>query len=94
MQFFASHRNAKRVHIDIKFMYSRCIANADKRSTKWLPENMLFVVCFGEIVISEDYRYDRNLRVTFCEFQIYAVTFALDVVAQCYCNSHIFPLSC
>ena len=60
MQFVTSQKNAIEVHTGIKCMYSRCLANADKRSTKLLCENTVFVVCFVEIVITEDCVYDRN----------------------------------
>ena len=38
-----------------QMMYPSRLANSVKRSEKWLPEHVLFVVCFIEFIISEDH---------------------------------------
>ena len=40
-------------------MYQGFLANSTKQSTKWLPERMCFIVICWEILVSEDYLYDK-----------------------------------
>jgi len=65
-----------------------CLANSAKRSTKWLPENMNFNVYFVEILVSEDYLYDRNLGKVVC--QMNAVMFAIGVISRSSNAIHIY----
>ena len=46
----------------IKLMYPGCLANSFKRSTKRLPEHVLFVVNVVEIMVSE-YLCDKNKEI-------------------------------
>jgi len=41
------------------FMYPGCHANSVKWSTKWLPEHVVYLF---EILVSEDYLYEKNVR--------------------------------
>ena len=63
-------------------LYPGCLANTVERSTKWLPKYVLLVVYFVEMLVSEDYPFDSNVRES-CGSQIYAIILAVrDAMSQ------------
>ena len=46
---------------NFKLMYLDCVTTSVKRP-KWLPEHVFVVVCFVEMLVSEDYLYDNNVK--------------------------------
>jgi len=49
----------ERQRLSRQLMDPGCLAHSTKRSTKWLPEYLPLVVYFDEIVVLEDYLYDK-----------------------------------
>ena len=43
-------------------MHPGCLGNSVKLSTKWPPGHVCLVVCSVDILVSEDYFYDRKVR--------------------------------
>ena len=66
----AALHEAKKLHFPCKFVYPSCLSqrhssqgSSAQKFKEWLPNTcVLFGVYSVEIMVSEDYLYDKNLR--------------------------------